>query len=444
MEQVSNINQIGAIFTLIMAVLFLVLPRKYAVMPLLMTVLYLPLGQVLVVASLNFPMFRIMILVGFIRIAMKKEYDHVKFNAIDILLISYVTSCFITQNILWQTSAEFIGQLGFAYNAIGSYFLFRCLIQNYDDFRILVKIIAFIIVPVAVAVIIEKSTGRNLLSVFGGVPEFSTIRDGRLRCQGSFRSPILLGTFGATTMPLFITLFFKDRCGNKNIILGIVSFACATIIMINAASSGALMTYIFAIICFMMWYFRKHMRAVRWGMIFLLIMLQMAMNSPVYYIMARLAAITGGSGWHRSFLIDNWIRHFNEWWLLGTKKTSHWMGGIHLLNRPDDADITNHFIGVAVNGGLISLILFILIIIYCYKRLGVSVQLEEKANINIRIILWTLGVTLSAHIMSFMSVSYFDQIIVFWYMPLAVIASLTTANYLNKKQGSDSLTGITK
>ena len=184
------------------------------------------------------------------------------------------------------------------------------------------------------------------------------------------------------------------------------------------------------------------MRTIRWGIFFLLISLHLVMNAPVWYLMSRLAAITGGTGWHRSQLVDQWLRHFNEWWLLGTKKTSHWMGGMHLLNRPDDADITNHFVGVAVNGGLISLILFILIIIYCYKRIGVSLQLEEKASINIKMLLWTLGVSLFTHIMSFMSVAYFDQIIVFWYMLIAVIASLTKANYLNNKRGSDSLIGI--
>lgn len=444
MEQVSNINQIGAAFTLIMAVLFLVLPRKYAVMPLLMTVLYLPLGQVLIIASLNFTMFRIMILVGFIRIVMKKEYDFVKLNIIDYLLILYVASCFITQIILWQTSAEFVNRLGFAYNAIGIYFLFRCLIRNNDDYSILLKIMALIIVPVAIAGLIEMKTGRNLLSIFGGVPEFSAIRNGRIRCQMSFNHPILSGTFGATSMPLFIALFFKENGRDKNLIIGIIGFTCATIIMVVSSSSGPLIAYLFGIIGLMIWPFRSYMRAIRWGIFFVLISLHVVMNAPVWYLMARLAAITGGTGWHRSQLVDQWLRHFNEWWLLGTKKTSHWMGGMHLLNRPDDADITNHFVGVAVNGGLISLILFILIIIYCYKRLGVSLQLEKNASINIKMLLWTLGVSLFAHIMSFMSVAYFDQIIVFWYMLIAVISSLTTANYLNKKQRSDTLIGIAK
>jgi hypothetical protein len=37
-----------------------------------------------------------------------------------------------------------------------------------------------------------------------------------------------------------------------------------------------------------------------------------------------------------------------------------------------------------------------------------------------------LGVILFVHIVSFISVSYYDQIIVVWYLLLAMIASLTT------------------
>lgn len=438
MQEISNVNQIGFFFTLIMAILFIVMPRKYAVMPLLMTALYLTQGQVMVIATLHFTMLRIMILVGFVRIAMRKEYGHVKLNKIDMFLILYVISSVIIKTILWQTSAEFINRLGFAYDAIGSYFLFRCLIKDYDDFRILLKIMAFIIVPLAVAILMERSTGRNIFSIFGGVPEFSELRKWTFRCQGPFRSPILAGTFGATLMPLFIALWFKNGLGNKNRISSIIGFTCATIIAIASTSSGPLMAYLFAIIGLLTWFFKDHMRAIRWGILFSLITLHLIMKAPVWFLMARISEILGGGGWHRAELVDQAIRHFDEWWLLGTKNTAHWMA-TQLAVNPDSSDITNHFVMVGVNGGLISLILFIFIIIYCFKIIGVSLQLMKNVVIDEKMILWTLGVAVFAHIISFMSVSYFDQIIVFWYMLLAVIASLTTFNSLVKKPGSDTL-----
>jgi hypothetical protein len=38
---------------------------------------------------------------------------------------------------------------------------------------------------------------------------------------------------------------------------------------------------------------------------------------------------------------------------------------------------------------------------------------------------WSIGVCLATHCVSYMSVSYFDQMVVFWYWLLAVIAALS-------------------
>ena len=432
MQEISNVNDIGLYFTLIMATLLIVLPRKYAPVPLLMTALYLTQGQVAVIATLHFTMLRIMLLIGCIRVIMRKEYDGIKLNKIDILLILFVISSVLTKTILFQTSEIFIGRLGFAYNALGSYFLFRCLIKDYEDFNIFMKTMAFIIIPLGIAILIEMFTGRNMFSIFGGVPEFSEIRKGLFRCQGSFRHPILAGTFGATLMPLFIALWFRKDIGNKQIcVLGLVT---STFIMVAATSSGPLLAYLFAIIGLLIWFFRDHMRAIRWGIFFSLITLHLVMKAPVWFLMARLSEVIGGSGWHRAELINQAIKHFDEWWLLGAKSTAHWMATV-LAVSPDSADITNHFIGVGINGGIISLILFILIIIYCFERLGRALQLMKDSSMGVRMTLWTLGVALFAHIVSFMSVSYFDQIITFWYMVLAVVSSLTAFTEQNSLVG---------
>lgn len=45
----------------------------------------------------------------------------------------------------------------------------------------------------------------------------------------------------------------------------------------------------------------------------------------------------------------------------------------------------------------------------------------EVAELPAGFFVWTLGVTLFAHCLSFISVTYFDQIIVLWYWLLAAI-----------------------
>jgi len=367
-------------------------------------------------------------LLVWIRLVTRSELSAIKLNTIDKAIIYWTIACIITYTLLWQTSDAFINRLGLAYNTLGLYFLFRYIIRDFDDINRVIKMLAIIIVPLAVAMLLENATGRNLFSFFGGVPEVTWIRNGRLRCQGPFRSPILAGTFGATLIPFFVALWF-DKKNLKT--LSLIGFISATIITVTSASSGPAMAYLFAVIALAMWPFRIHMRTIRWGILFSLVLLHLIMKAPVWYLMARIGNLIGGTGWHRAYLIDQAIKYFNEWWLLGAKSTAHWMP--YTLPNSDRADITNQFIVEGVNGGLITMLLFIAIIVYCFKGLGRALQATEDYPFAERITLWSMGAALFAHTMTFFSVSYFDQIIVSWYLLLAMIATINS-RYNNMPQ----------
>jgi len=419
--QVSNINLIGFSFISLMSILTIFLPRRFALIPIFMATCYITIGQQVVVAGLNFTGMRILILCGWLRLVMRREISAIKLNAIDKAIIYWVIASIITYTLLWQTSGAFINRLGLAYNALGLYFLFRYIIRDFDDINRTMKMLAIVIVPLAVAMLIENATGRNLFSIFGGVPEVTWVRDGRLRCQGPFRSPILAGTFGATLIPFFVALWFDERNLKKLSIIGIIS---ATVITVTSASSGPVMAYLFAITALAMWPFRKRMRVIRWGILLSLLSFHLIMKAPVWYLIARLGHLIGGTGWHRAYLIDQAVKHFNEWWLLGTKVTAHWMP--YTLPNSDKADITNQFIVEGVNGGLVTMLLFIAIIVYCFKGLGRALRAIEDQSFAARITVWSMGAALFAHTMTFFSVSYFDQIIVIWYLLLAMIATISS------------------
>ena len=148
------------------------------------------------------------------------------------------------------------------------------------------------------------------------------------------------------------------------------------------------------------------------------------MKAPIWYLIARLSNVIGGEGWHRSYLIDQFFKHFNEWWLIGADKITHWMPSWHPID-PDRIDITNQYIVQGVNGGLVTMILFIAIIVYCFKAVGRAMKENQMQAFSVKITLWSMGAALFAHVMNFLSVAYFDQIIVFWYLLLAMISSLS-------------------
>ena len=91
-------------------------------------------------------------------------------------------------------------------------------------------------------------------------------------------------------------------------------------------------------------------------------------------------------------------------------------------------DITSQYVAEGVNGGILKLGLFVLIIISCFKGLGRA--LRDKPTISPSgFFVWGIGVSLFAHCFSFLSISYFDQIIVVWFWLLASISCLVATHY---------------
>lgn len=167
------------------------------------------------------------------------------------------------------------------------------------------------------------------------------------------------------------------------------------------------------------------MRLFRWGVVAVLAGLAVVMKAPVWYIFSRLSEIVGGTGWYRSFLIDQAASHFNEWWLVGSKFTAHWApGGETPAGNPNNTDIINHYISEGLEGGILKVILFVAIIVQCYRVLGGVITQRRSVQMRERKWAWAMGVCLIAHCISFMSVVYFDQIIVMWFWILAATAAL--------------------
>jgi hypothetical protein len=82
-----------------------------------------------------------------------------------------------------------------------------------------------------------------------------------------------------------------------------------------------------------------------------------------------------------------------------------------------------------VEGGVLKLGLFIVIIISCFKGLGRA--LRDKPPISpAGLFVWAIGVSLFTHSFSFISISYFDQMIVVWFWLLASISCLVSIHSL--------------
>jgi hypothetical protein len=419
-EQASTVTPVALVALLVMMYFTWSLPRRFAVCPLLAMTCLMPLGQELDLGGLHFHLFRILLLVGVVRVIVKREAAAVQWNKTDKLMLWWVIVA-VTLGSLSKPSMElFTNRMGEAYNAVGCYLFIRCVIVDFEDVVTSIITLAFVSMPLAIAMMMERKSGHNPFSIFGGVPEYSALRNGHVRCQGAFRHAILAGTFGATELPLFVALWFYKRSYR---LLAAAGTVAAVIIAYDASSSGALMALVAGVAGLCLWKWNTQMRWLRRGVVVLFICLAMVMNAPVWYVFARLSSVTGGDGQQRGDVIDVAVRHFSDWCLVGTTSTAKWGNGEVIEGDQEMMDITNQFVMEGIKGGLLRLILFIAVIVSCFKIVGRRVRAEEKGSPN-GFLVWAIGVSLLGHCLSFLSVPYFDQIIVIWYWVLAVCASI--------------------
>ena len=419
--QGADLSFLGLLFLVIMCVLTWTFQRRYAPIPLLITTCYMPLGQALVLAGLHFQFLRVLLLLGIVRVWVRGEGADLRLTYLDRLFITWGAATLVMGTLNHPSFDRFINRSGEVFNAFGTYFLFRCWMRELKDVLSAVRLIAVLLVPLAISMAIEKVTRHNIFSVFGGVPEITLVREGKLRCQGAFRHPILAGTFAATSFPLCIALWFR---GGRDRSLGLLGAVASLVCTVAAASSGALFALMGTGLGLGLWWFRTRMRLVRWGTVLGIVGLAFVMKAPVWYLFSRLSEVAGGTGWYRSYIIDQAISHFNEWWLVGSANTASWApAGEVTVGDPNNMDIINQFVAEGLGGGILKLGLFVAMIVQGFKVVGRCMS-DGRLPRQDAIMVWAFGVSLFAHCLSFFSVSYFDQIIVIWYWLLAVMAAL--------------------
>jgi len=412
------VNPAALIFFITSAALLMSVPRKWAILPLLLGCSYMTMGQGIEVGSVSLPIYRMLLLVGVIRIFLRGENLPGGINRIDQLMIVWGLWVIFSSLFHDPERAGLVYACGIVFNQALIYFLIRIWTGTIEDIGDVISIVALLLVPIAIEMMFEKVSGHNLFSVFGGVPENTLLREGRLRAQGPFRHPILAGTVGATCIPWFISIFNRHR---STAILGIVAGAMMTI---ASASSGPIMSAAAGLGAIMLARFSSHLGMMRKLAIGLYVLLMCVMTKQPYYLISRIDFSGGSTGWHRSYLIDQTFKHLSEWWIFGTDKTRHWMPNQGFATDPLHTDITNFYIGFGVTAGLPAMILLISILATGFYWIGITYDLIKKNYQSKAFTIWCIGCSVFAHAVTGMSVAYFDQSVVFLWMGIAITSTI--------------------
>jgi hypothetical protein len=390
----TNLNAVGALAVLVAIAAALRLGRTRALFPLLILACFVPTGQRVAILTLDFNLIRLLLLAYGARILIRGDFGLIRWNLADRLILCWAACRLMAYTTLHASSKAFVFQAGQLYDFLGLYFVARTYLRTWDDVRRAFRLLAVISVPVAGLFMVEHTSGRNLFSAMGGVPEFTTIRDGRLRCQGPYEHPILAGAFWATLIPLFIGLARSTMRGDKRRGLAgvtcslIVVFACSSSTPLIGLGTGCALSLAFAL--------RRHAATALAVLTAGLTVVHFAREAPVWQLIAKAGVVGGSTATYRYRLIDAFIRNWSEWLLVGTKGTAHW--GYYLF------DLTNQYVVEGVRGGSATLLCFMLVLAVCLRRAWRR-SIGRGAPMSARHLCWHTTAALGGMAVMFLGIS---------------------------------------
>lgn len=412
----TNMHPLVIVFMICMTGLALSSKRSAVVLAVLAVCVLMPMEQRVVIGGLDFSMLRLIMIVAWIRVLVKGEYRGFRMGRLDWLFLFWAFSASLFY-VLRVGPSGIVYRLGVSFDSLTAFFLIRMLVRTRGEVFLLWRHLAWVVVVLSPFLLYEATAHHNAFGMFdyAGFDPVE-IRDGRARAQGPFSHPILAGTFGSVAMPVFVGIFWGRR--NQRILFG---SACvgATIITLAAGSSGPVIAWAVGAFGWAIWRFRKYVRPMLWGLVGLAVVIHFVREKPVWHLIARLSSLTGGTGFHRYYLIDAFIRRFDEWALVGTNNTAHWGFGLQ--------DTTNRYVAEGVSGGLVTLVLFILVLRTSFVQLRrarlVFERFEGPKSLS-ALLAWGCSVSLAVHCVSFISVGYFGQMVQFFVFFIATVPAI--------------------
>jgi hypothetical protein len=425
------LHPIVLVAMLLTIILMLGLPRRVALAAFLFSTFLIPLGQQILIGHLHVFVYRIVVAAGWIRMFAAHGSQVRKvlgggWNTLDKLFVVFVACHVVAFSLLNPSVSAIVNQIGFVWDYIGGYFLLRYLVQNQDDVTRTIKWFACIVVILGICMVEEQVTGKNVFGLLGGVRLVSEVREGRIRSEAVFQHSILAGVFGATVMPLFIWLWKSGKAR----FLSVAGVVGAAVMALSSSGSTPLGAYAMACFGVCLWVIRKQTRLLRRTIGITLVALQLTMKAPVWALIQRVDTLSGSSSYHRYQLIDQFIKHWSQWWLIGTNSNASW--GDFMF------DTSNQYVMEGTTGGVIALVLFIYQISWCFGKLGLARRAAEARDRRRAWLPWLLGVALLTHVTAFLGIGYFDQTRVGWFALLAMISVVTSRQFLT--EGQDPVT----
>lgn len=389
----TMLNPVTALGMLIVVVLIFALPRNKVIVPFLLGCFTIPIQQVVVLGGQHFTMVRILIIAALIRRAFSGGN---KFpgglNGVDRAAILWAISLETIVSLQWMEMQAFVHNLGDLLDILGGYLVVRYFIPDGDTVRRAIKTLALVCVIQGVCMLNEQISHFNVFGYIGGLGPRLTIRDGKIRSEGTLGC-ISGGAFAGALIPIFLWLWTERRSR----MIAYAGIAGAMAMVFTSNSSTSLLALGASALSIFLWPLRRQATIMRRGFALLLIALHLVMHGPVWSLIARVDLTGSSSGYHRYYLVDNCIRHFSDWWLLGYKHYDQW--GFDMF------DLCDQFVVQAVVGGLLALSAYIAIFSRSFGLIG-KARKRIEGDRGREWYLWCLGSALFSVVVAHFGINY--------------------------------------
>ncbi len=354
---------------------------------------------------IQFSIPRLVVIAILAKFVMAGRYRHFHFNIIDTLVICLWVWIIAANLLAGSPSAQISQQIGNGLDTMLVYFAARVCIQTELDLKRLLLPVVLISMVMCFFGLLESITASSpymelvyhqTIEWFEKPPEF---RLGLLRAKVSASVHIY---FGLGMVMIAGILWATRRYQHKKKILkiGVLSACLAAL---TSVSSGPWLALAAFIGCNLLALKPHVIKPMIWVGILGIIFLEVASNRHFYNLIDYLA-LNSNTAWYRARLIDVAILQLHEYWLLGVgpNTISHWAP---MIDGRRHVDVVNHFLIVALNGGLMAMFLYISVHILAIRN---SVRKWKRTHsLPLKSLLFTLVSLIVAVDFASMSVSMF-------------------------------------
>ncbi len=318
---------------------------------------------------------------------------------------------------------------GYVMDTWCAYLAARLIITDRARLTSLIKCISIALVPLAFLGVIESYTGWRPFAVLRHFsPWFREggrfLTEGRFgfnRAVGPFNHAILFGGGFAMFLPLIYYLRHEKKDWR---VFAYVLCGIAVLGALSSLSSGPWVMVLVVIFCLALEGHKEWAKRLFIFTVVSCILVGIISNRPFYHVLATAANPLGGAGWHRARLIDLAIEHFGEWWEFGYgPKDPGWGPSLGMTMT----DVTNEYILSGVRYGILGIIAICAVMAQAFRDLRSTHK--RMTHPTTRSLCWAFGSLLFGVAVTWMSVSFFGQLMTLFYCCLGMIGSVCSSRF---------------